>query len=110
MSYSLNSLKGVIWGIIWGTTRGVIKGDTRSLDYSSCVFFQDFTWEEFGELPLVAFVGFSAYGLESRLEAAFFGRRMIFISLTDCCSRECRGRVEGLMQGSLLLQGSLCLQ
>ena len=31
MSYSLNSLKGVIWGI----TMGFIKGDTRSLDYSS---------------------------------------------------------------------------
>ena len=28
MSYSLNSLKGVIWGC----TIGVIKGDTRSLD------------------------------------------------------------------------------
>ena len=27
---------GVIWGIIQGTTIGVIKGDTRSLDYSSC--------------------------------------------------------------------------
>ena len=35
MSYSLNSLKGVIWGIIYGTTIGVIRGDTRSLDYSS---------------------------------------------------------------------------
>ena len=35
MSYSLNSLKGVVWGIIWGTTIGDIKGDTRSLDYSS---------------------------------------------------------------------------
>ena len=32
MSYSLNSLKGVIWEAIWGTTLGVIKGDTRSLD------------------------------------------------------------------------------
>ena len=32
MSYSLNSLKGVIWGIILGTTLGLIKGDTRSLD------------------------------------------------------------------------------
>ena len=29
-SYSLNSLKGVIWGIIWGTTMGVIKRDTRN--------------------------------------------------------------------------------
>ena len=32
MSYSLNSLKGVIKGIIYGTIMGVIKGDTRSLD------------------------------------------------------------------------------
>ena len=32
-SYSLNSLKGIIYGIIEGTTIGVIKGDTRSLDY-----------------------------------------------------------------------------
>ena len=31
MCYSPNSLKG----IIWGTTIGLIKGDTRSLDYSS---------------------------------------------------------------------------
>ena len=30
MSYSLNSLKGVIWGFYRG---GVIKGDTGSLDY-----------------------------------------------------------------------------
>ena len=35
MSYNLNSLEGVIWGIIYGTAIGVIKGDTRSLDYSS---------------------------------------------------------------------------
>ena len=33
MSHSLNSLKGVIQEIIWGTTIGVIKGDTRSVDY-----------------------------------------------------------------------------
>ena len=32
MSYNLNSLKG---GYIFGTTIGAIKGDTRSLDYSS---------------------------------------------------------------------------
>ena len=32
MNYSLNSLKG----IISGTTIGHIKGDTRSLDVSSC--------------------------------------------------------------------------
>ena len=30
MSYSLNSLKGVVW-----ITIGAIKGDTRSLDYGS---------------------------------------------------------------------------
>ena len=36
MSYnSLNSLRGVIWAFIWGTTIGLIKGDTRSLDYGS---------------------------------------------------------------------------
>ena len=34
MSYSLNSLKGVIQGILYGTIIGVIQGDTRSLDYS----------------------------------------------------------------------------
>ena len=42
MSNCLNSLKGgyiefrVLYkGIIWGTIIGVIKGDTRSLDYGS---------------------------------------------------------------------------
>ena len=35
MSYSLNSLKGVREGIIQGSSIGDIKGDTRSLDYSS---------------------------------------------------------------------------
>ena len=35
MSYSLNSLKGVRKGIILGSNIEVIKGDTRSLDYSS---------------------------------------------------------------------------
>ena len=38
MSHNLNSLKGVIYGIIYGTTIGVIKGDTRSLAYSSYGF------------------------------------------------------------------------
>ena len=33
MSFSLNSLKGIIQGT---TTGGVIKGDTRSLDSGSC--------------------------------------------------------------------------
>ena len=37
VSYSLNSLKGVIQGIISKTTVGVIKGDTRSLDSGSCI-------------------------------------------------------------------------
>ena len=36
VSYSLNSLKGVKEGIIWGNTMGIIMGDTRNLDYSSC--------------------------------------------------------------------------
>ena len=35
MTYSLNSLQGVIEGIILGTTIGVFKGHTRSLDYGS---------------------------------------------------------------------------
>ena len=35
MSYSLNPLKGVIQGIIHGSVIGLIKGDTRSLDYGS---------------------------------------------------------------------------
>ena len=37
MSYSLNSLKGVMLAIVWWTTIGAIIGDTRSLDYSSYV-------------------------------------------------------------------------
>ena len=37
MSYSLNSLKGVIQGIIMGNVIGVTKGDSRSLGYSSYV-------------------------------------------------------------------------
>ena len=35
MSHSLNSLNGGYVGEYIGTTIGVIKGDTRSLDYSS---------------------------------------------------------------------------
>ena len=35
MSLNLNSLKGAIQGIIYGTTKGVVQGDTRSLDHSS---------------------------------------------------------------------------
>ena len=35
MSYSRNSLRGVIKGAIWGITIGLIQGDTRSVDYSS---------------------------------------------------------------------------
>ena len=40
MSYSLNFSKGVIYGIELGTSIGVIKGDTRSLDYGSDEFVQ----------------------------------------------------------------------
>ena len=36
MSYSLNSLRGAIWGIIEESITGVIKGDIRSLEYRSC--------------------------------------------------------------------------
>ena len=35
MNYSLNSLKGLYRGLYRCTTIMVIKGDTRSLDYSS---------------------------------------------------------------------------
>ena len=38
MSHSLNSFKGGNIGGYIGTTIGVIKGDTRSLDYSSYRF------------------------------------------------------------------------
>ena len=37
MSDSPNSSKGVISGTVEGTTLGIIKGDIRSLDYSSYV-------------------------------------------------------------------------
>ena len=35
MSCSLNSLKRVIYGGLYRGVSGLIKGDTRSLDYSS---------------------------------------------------------------------------
>ena len=35
MSHSVNSIKGVRSGIIYGIIIGVIKGETRSLDYGS---------------------------------------------------------------------------
>ena len=35
LSYSLNSLNGLIQGTILGTSIGPIEGDTRRLDYSS---------------------------------------------------------------------------
>ena len=38
VSHNLNSFKGVIQAIISGNTLRAIKGDTRSLDYSSCRF------------------------------------------------------------------------
>ena len=34
MSHSLNSFKGSYVGVVQGTTGGLIKRDTRSLDYS----------------------------------------------------------------------------
>ena len=37
MSYSLNSLKGFYRGLYRGGIMGLIKGDTRSLDYSPYV-------------------------------------------------------------------------
>ena len=37
MTYSQNSLQGVTQGIIKGTGTGGIRGETRSLDYSSHV-------------------------------------------------------------------------
>ena len=37
MSCSLNSLKKVIYGTMYESVMGVIKGYTRSLDYSSYV-------------------------------------------------------------------------
>ena len=36
VSYHLNSSKGVIYGIMYGNILGLVEGDTRSLDYSSC--------------------------------------------------------------------------
>ena len=36
MSQNLNSFKGVTSGILEGSIIGVIKGDIRSLDHSSC--------------------------------------------------------------------------
>ena len=39
MSYSLNSVKGVIEGILQGIITRVTKGEMRSLDYGSYVNF-----------------------------------------------------------------------
>ena len=33
MSYSLNSLQGIIQGVMWGIIITVIKGVTKSLDF-----------------------------------------------------------------------------
>ena len=41
MSYSLNSLKGGFIGDYRGNIIGAIKGDTRSLDYSSYSDIED---------------------------------------------------------------------
>ena len=35
--YTVTSLNGVINAITWGSSIGLIKGDTRSLDYRSSV-------------------------------------------------------------------------
>ena len=55
MSYSLNSLKGDIWG----TTIGDIKGDTRSLDYSSYRGYRDYL----GVRAWVLGLGYRVWGL-----------------------------------------------
>ena len=49
MGCRLNSLKGVVWRITQGPTKGVIKGDTRSLDYGSYVY-------------MIKKIGFHEYG------------------------------------------------
>ena len=36
---SLNSLNGAIQEVIYGTSIGVLKGDARSLEYSSCELY-----------------------------------------------------------------------
>ena len=62
MSYSLNSMKGVIWGIRQGTTIWVIKGDTRSLDYSSYGFqVQALRFSGLSVCPQQLSVGFSVF-------------------------------------------------
>ena len=44
MYHSLNPFKGVIYGSIYASTMGVIiRGDTRSLEYSSC---EPESWEQ----------------------------------------------------------------
>ena len=40
MSYSPNSLKGVLQEIILGTILGPIKGDNMSLDYTSYIYIE----------------------------------------------------------------------
>ena len=35
MSYSLNSVKGIILGLVLGKILGLLKRDIRSLDYTS---------------------------------------------------------------------------
>ena len=48
MSYSLNSLEGVIQGVILGTTMGLIEGDTAHVASAlfSTVFLKDTTEKE----------------------------------------------------------------
>ena len=66
MVYSPNTLKGNIKGILLGTTIGLIKGDTRSLDYSSYGLAKASHVEEpIGNLPgmtdLLAFLDLFCY-------------------------------------------------
>ena len=51
MSCSLNSLKRVIYGGLYRGVSGLIKGDTRSLDYSSNAssYLAKAKWEAFLE-------------------------------------------------------------
>ena len=51
MGYSLQSLKGVECGIIYGSVIGVIKGDTRSLDWAFASRFFHVSMQFLWQLP-----------------------------------------------------------
>ena len=63
-SYSLNSLKG----IVEGTTIGVIKEDTRSLDYSSYICSSQFSKIDLGHSAEFRSLKFSPYLLNHTYE------------------------------------------